>query len=96
MAAPGWFHKAIQADVYHLLWEREPTFDVEHVGTDSTAYKWIRHHIRPRSPPRGERRLKWASAFVGRVRTGIKCCAWGNFLEDSLVSQAFSLGVVAS
>eukprot|EP00962_Isochrysis_galbana_P016559 scaffold4749_cov137-Isochrysis_galbana.AAC.7 len=39
MAAPRWFHKALQADVYQLLWERDPSFDVEHVGTDSSAYK---------------------------------------------------------
>eukprot|EP00962_Isochrysis_galbana_P030310 scaffold9816_cov141-Isochrysis_galbana.AAC.1 len=53
MAAPGWFHKALQADVYQLLWERDPTFDVEHVGTDSTAYKWIRHHTAPITPKEG-------------------------------------------
>eukprot|EP00962_Isochrysis_galbana_P002878 scaffold795_cov115-Isochrysis_galbana.AAC.2 len=46
MAAPRRSHKALQADVYQLLWERDPSFDVEHVGTDSSAYKWIKRDQR--------------------------------------------------
>eukprot|EP00962_Isochrysis_galbana_P017125 scaffold4920_cov129-Isochrysis_galbana.AAC.1 len=65
MAAPGWFHQALQADVYQLLWEREPSFDVEHVGTDSNAYKWIKNHTAPIAPKGGSmlgaRLLDWES-----------------------------------
>jgi ubiquitin len=51
MAAPSWFHKYLQADVYELLWEKDPTFDIEDTGTDSNAYKWIKNHTAP-TPPR--------------------------------------------
>eukprot|EP00962_Isochrysis_galbana_P038039 scaffold13429_cov171-Isochrysis_galbana.AAC.1 len=53
MAAPGWFHEALHADVYQLLWEREPTFEAEHIGTDSNSYKWIRNHTAPLTPKGG-------------------------------------------
>eukprot|EP00962_Isochrysis_galbana_P008715 scaffold2424_cov122-Isochrysis_galbana.AAC.1 len=53
MAAPGWFHQALQADVYQLLWEREPTFEAEHFGTDSNSYKWIKNHTAPITPKGG-------------------------------------------
>jgi hypothetical protein len=44
MAAPECFHKYLQADIYELLWEREPKFDVENIGTDSKACEWLKHH----------------------------------------------------
>jgi hypothetical protein len=47
MAAPEWFHKYLSADIYELLWERDPKFDVEDIGTDSKAYKWLKHHDCP-------------------------------------------------
>jgi hypothetical protein len=50
MAAPKWFHKYLQADTYELLWERDPKFDVEDIGTDSKAYKWLKHHDCPITP----------------------------------------------
>eukprot|EP00962_Isochrysis_galbana_P002587 scaffold702_cov119-Isochrysis_galbana.AAC.7 len=33
--------------------ERSYIFDVEHVGTDSKAYKWIKHHTAPITPKGG-------------------------------------------
>jgi hypothetical protein len=50
MAAPGWFYKYLQADIYELLWERDPKFDVEDIGTDSKAFKWLKHHDCPITP----------------------------------------------
>jgi hypothetical protein len=50
MAAPEWFHKYLQADIHELLWERDPKFDVEDIGTDSKAYKWLKHHDCPITP----------------------------------------------
>jgi hypothetical protein len=47
MAAPKWFHKCLEADVYELLWERDPVFDAENIGTKSHAFKWIEHHTAP-------------------------------------------------
>jgi hypothetical protein len=39
MAAPKWFHKCLEADVYELLWERDAVFDAEDIGTESRAFK---------------------------------------------------------
>eukprot|EP00962_Isochrysis_galbana_P023097 scaffold6937_cov110-Isochrysis_galbana.AAC.1 len=33
--------------------EREPTFEAEHIGTDSNSYKWIRNHTAPLTPKGG-------------------------------------------
>jgi hypothetical protein len=53
MAAPASFHKYLEADVFPLLWEREPSFDVEETGTDTTAYKWLKKHTAPIIPKGG-------------------------------------------
>jgi hypothetical protein len=53
MAAPSWFHNCLQADVYELLWEKDPTFEIEDTGTDSNAYKWIKNHTAPTTPRDG-------------------------------------------
>jgi hypothetical protein len=53
MAAPASFHKYLQADVFQLLLEREPSFDVEETGTDTTAYKWLKNHTAPITPKGG-------------------------------------------
>jgi hypothetical protein len=50
MAAPKWFHKCLEADVYELLWTRDPVFDAEDTGTDSRGLKWIKHHTAPLIP----------------------------------------------
>jgi exonuclease III len=50
LAAPKWFHTCLEADVYQLLWERDPLFDVEDIGTDSNSYKWIKRHATPTTP----------------------------------------------
>jgi hypothetical protein len=39
MAAPASFHKYLEADVFQLLWEREPSFDVEETGTETRQHK---------------------------------------------------------
>jgi hypothetical protein len=65
MAAPASFHKYLEADVFQLLWEREPSFDVEETGTDTTAYKWLKNHTAPITPKGGSSLgiglLDWAS-----------------------------------
>jgi hypothetical protein len=53
MAAPASVHKYLEADVFQLLWEREPSFDVEETGTDTTAYKWLKNHTAPIIPKGG-------------------------------------------
>jgi hypothetical protein len=53
MAAPAPFHKYLEADVYQMLWEREPRFDVEETGTDTTAHKWLKIHTAPITPRGG-------------------------------------------
>jgi hypothetical protein len=53
VAAPASFHKYLEADVFQLLWEREPSFDVEETGTDTTAYKWLKIHTAPITPKGG-------------------------------------------
>jgi hypothetical protein len=50
MAAPKWFHEYLQADVYKLLWERDPSFDAKDIGTDSHAFKWLENHTSPLTP----------------------------------------------
>jgi hypothetical protein len=47
MAAPKRFHKCLEADVYELLWARDPVFDAEDIGTESRAFKWIKHYTAP-------------------------------------------------
>jgi hypothetical protein len=53
IAAPASFHEYLEADVFQLLWEREPSFDVEETGTDTTAYKWLKNHTAPITPMGG-------------------------------------------
>jgi hypothetical protein len=36
--------------VRELLWERDPAFDAEDIGTESRAFKWIKHHTAPINP----------------------------------------------
>jgi hypothetical protein len=50
MAAPEWFQKYLQADIYELFWEREPKCDVKDIGTNSKAYKCLKHHDCPITP----------------------------------------------
>ena len=42
MAAPRWFHDAIESDVRALLWSKDPTFDGDAIGTDKDGQPWIR------------------------------------------------------
>jgi hypothetical protein len=65
MAGPASFHKHLEADIYQLLWERDPTFDVADIGTDSNAYKWLKNHSAPTTLKGGSSLgmglLDWAS-----------------------------------
>eukprot|EP00962_Isochrysis_galbana_P018123 scaffold5221_cov122-Isochrysis_galbana.AAC.8 len=72
MAAPGWFHQALQADVYQLLWEREPSFDVEHVGTDSNSKAYI-YGSKTTRPPLPQARGGSINAWSGPPRLGKPC-----------------------
>jgi len=80
MAAPGWFHQALQADVYQLLWEREPTFEAEYFGTDSNSYKWIKNHTAPITPKGGASLgiglLDWSS-HVKAMQVKFRLCRLG-------------------
>jgi hypothetical protein len=70
MAAPKWFNKCLEADLYELLRARDPVFDAEDTGTDSRGFQWLKHHTAP-----------LAAIFKGGAALGIGLLDWPNHVK---------------